>query len=85
MVENDNIRTAVHVISGVYDGLFLAGDKVFTGLRQVAKEGVHKKYGEQAGQAVDQGIGIIGNVKDIGGVHKDVIREKVYKQCKGQE
>ncbi len=52
-MDNSNFKTAVHVVSGLYDGLHQAGEQILNNVRNVAKEGVNKKYGFEAGQAVD--------------------------------
>lgn len=51
MLGDDNVKTVVHVVAGVLDGMFQVGEQVFISLTQVGTQGVNKKYGPQAAQA----------------------------------
>ena len=82
VVNNHHVKTTVHVVAGVLEGMFQVGEQVFLSLTQVGTQGVDKKYGPEAAQAFHQGANIINNVTDLTNIHKDVLREQAYKQAK---
>ena len=66
-------------MASIYDGMYEAVCCIGRGIQQASSEIVSKKYGQDAGKVVNEGLDAVGNVGQMAQAYKDVAVKEIIK------